>query len=90
MLVDLRQKVAMYERELNLVNEQSSKIIKELEDENSKLKEKANDAELNGNIAQEIDKSNANKTRKILEATKGDLEGASNAIKALNEELRVQ
>jgi hypothetical protein len=38
--VDLRQKVAMYERELNLVNDQSSKLIKELEEENSKLKVK--------------------------------------------------
>ena len=51
LLVDLRQKVAMYERELNLVNDQSSKMIKELEEQNSKLKEKVNDDSLNGIIA---------------------------------------
>ena len=44
---------------------------------------------MNSNISSEIDKSNAAKTRKILESTKGDLEGAATTIKNLNEELRV-
>jgi len=89
LLIDLRQKVAMYERELALVHGESQKQIDRLEKENSELKRDRADEKTNRHIAGEIEQSNAQRTRGVLIDTKTELEKAAKTIKDLNQEIKV-
>ena len=63
LLIDLKQKNAMLEREIDLINEKTEKDMVELEEYRQS---KEND-KLNRRVANEIEQNNAGRTKQILE-----------------------
>ena len=71
----------MYERELELVSQNSQKHIDELELENNKFRLKQKDWDMKKEIDKQVDQGTSIKTKNILESTKSELESASAIIK---------
>jgi len=89
-LIDLRQKVNIYERELKLISENSGAEIDALQKQIDMYKRREQDVKLNQHIQSEIDQTNTSKTKTLLVATKTELEQAARTIKELNHEIQVQ
>ena len=74
LLIDLRQKVSMYEREVKLISDQSQSEIDVLQKRLDNYERKEQDQKLNEHIATEIEATTKIQTKELLMNTKSELE----------------
>ena len=74
LLIDLRQKVTMYERELKLVTDQSAAEIEALSKQVENYQRREEDFKLNEQIKKQQEDSNAAQTKQLLVTTRTELE----------------
>lgn len=90
LIIDLKQRVNVLERELNLINTQTAKEIEELrkqkEDLQRQLAGDVNDKE----AFRQLEEMNIYKVRGMLAKSKSELEQASTQISQLKQELSIQ
>ena len=78
LLVDLKQKNAMLEREVSLINEQAKKDSDELEGYRYRYSKE------NQTAAQKLEQNNAIRSKQVLSSVKTELEAAAKTIAQLN------
>ena len=87
---DLKQKVTVLERELQMIHNNSERELEQLRKENEELQAKKNDDEFNKDMQSHMEKMTVQRLKQELIASKTEIDQASRQVELLNQELKSQ
>ena len=90
LIVDLQTKVNIVEKELTMVSKQTLDEIKVMQSEKEKLQSLLENRQMDGEVSQQVSELTIHQVRGLLVKSKVELQEASNQIKTLKQELKLQ
>ena len=85
---DLKQKVTVLEKELQMIHNNSEREMEKLRKENEELQAKKTDDEFNKDMQSHMEKMTVQRLRQELIAAKTEIDQASRQVELLNQELK--